>query len=237
MESEIADLTRRLQLLERGRRRSRSASKRRGSRSRNRAVQFRGKSPAPSTSRAARGKRRQAPLMPNISQGCMKVAKSELLATVAVEKKNDPVVFEAEIDPGSSSLTGLNWLRRIAGLFDQVRWLSLEVHWEPAVGYNANGFVQMGFDWDSAVVTSSSLDSRIYAMSPNKGGPIREPMRMAIPAAKFQHQRWMRMHLDGAEAVLGKLVCRITSDLDAKMELGRFHLNYKVEMQGTRYVP
>lgn len=202
------------------RNRSRSRSRRRGPRQRSRS---RGRPSQPTTSRQ-RPKRSNA-----LVDGTAELRKSELFVTV---KTNADGTFATArlIDPTSDD-SEAKILKGFANIFDQISWKSLSFEWVPTVGYDIAGNIFIGVDWD-AQVTKPADATIVAAMEPNIMAGLHQPIRMTVPARKYQPQNWLRMHRTGQDTELAKLAIFASGPKDTA--LGFVKIHYDIRFQGTR---
>lgn len=201
-------------------------SERRGSRSRSRS-RSRGRTPRnpPSTSRP---KRKPKTLSLGNPLGEARMARREIVCTVSGDDKGNAGIY-VQLDPLHSSFEG-GYLKALCGVFEEIRWNKLVIHWMPALGTTEAGFVCMGFDLTSA---NPTVDMKhVQALTPNACGPLYMTQTITVDLRRFQFQRWIRVQLTTPEANPG-FVCVAGTGPPGKV-WGYISLDYAVELAGTR---
>lgn len=226
LEQQIKSLTKQVARMQAGRNnqpRGRSKSRgRQGARPRSQSRKRQGgasraRTPGPSTPRAS------------FNAGHARIAKRELLVSIKTDT-NGVATKALTLNPTNAD-SQAGYLKTMGGIFDEMKWNRLVLHWIPAVGNTVGGLISFGFDWDTKVVTDIKQGT-VTALSPSMSGKLNQERSMTIPASQYQRQRWLAFHSSGTEASLGSLVVYVTGPPGT--DVGMFELDYDVEFQGTK---
>lgn len=134
------------------------------------------------------------------------------------------------VDPMADNIEA-KVLKAFANIFDQCSWRSLVFEWVPTVGYNTEGNIIIGVDWD-AQTDATVTGPIVAAMEPNLILGLHQPSKMVVPVRKFQPQNWLRLHRSGNDTELAKLA--VIAAGPASKSLGFIKITYDIRFQGTR---
>lgn len=217
--SELVPIMRRVRVRSRSRSRGRSGS--RGPRPRSRTPAGR----APSQPR--RRKKNRGPAAESSgSVGCVRLRNAEIFLEV---KSGDDggIATSVKINPDSN--LGYGHLRKLAEIYDQIKWHSLKFEWVPAVGTTEGGIVVVGLDWDSKIASSDLTIAKVSGLAPNFTTALYKTSALTANVARFSFVNWFQMHAGTTVATL----C-VAGTGPAKKTVGYIRAHYDVSLQGPR---
>lgn len=207
--------------------RSRSRSNGRG---RSRA---RSKTPGPratsQTSQPRRRKKKRAMATPAESIGsigCVRLRNAEIF--LEVKSGSDGKINTSQaVNPNSSS--GYGHLRKLAEIYDQIKWHSLSFEWVPAVGTTEGGLVVAGLDWDAKIDAANLTIAQVSGLSPNFTTPLYQRSTMVANVARFSYVNWFQLH----NSVVLATIC-VAGNGPKDKTVGYIRVHYDVSLQGPR---
>lgn len=151
------------------------------------------------------------------------------------------MILEAFIYPGNSGYFTLNplqfpWLKGVANSFDKFKFLSLKIHYRPAVGTGVAGALSFGIDWDSQLKDPVDY-SYVSSLTPVNDVPVWQMASMVVPSNKLMSRKEYFVHgnakIDDIDTAPGYLVYSSTATATAKLVIGHFWADYDIVFSGT----
>lgn len=164
----------------------------------------------------------------NVTEGELRLSKSELYATVTTDAKG-AASGSKHLHPDHISLLG-----SLATRFERLRWLGAKISWRPAVGTTQGGLITYGIDWD--LTKGATTREKIAVYSPSATNAIwadTSSRPMVLAAHKLQTRPWYTPYAgdNNLDKEPGLLVYAASGP--SNTVLGEFWIEYQVILSGT----
>lgn len=136
----------------------------------------------------------------------------------------------------SDDVEAFPFLRKMAKLFDRIRWNSLLVEYVPVASALTGGNVVLGMDWGAASITSNTY-GKIATTSPNVSTPVSKGRVMTLPKSQLMVVKYYptdETETISSENTVGSIVWGVMGDAPTTDKaLGILRVTYSVTLQGT----
>lgn len=176
----------------------------------------------------------------NMGMGRVVLEARELVATVTVAAgKNAAYALVGITASDMETCHTAPRLIMMAAMFEQYRFMSAQIEWEPMVGTTQAGAISLAVLPSDArtAVTAVPDAATMAACQPNSTGRVYTPVKLSVPTSYLKSRPWFRMlekdtKLPADIPAVGAVLVEAAAPNTGGLVTGRIWLTYKAELQG-----